>query len=132
MHQSRVLIIDNDEDTLEIVAKMLRSWGLDVDAAGGPGEGLRLYDAARHGLRDYDLIITDAAMPEMSGVELIRHLRAERGDNHTPMMVLTAFQENMMKVQAEAAGADDVQFKPVDPDVFKHTVFRLVRGRPGP
>jgi CheY-like chemotaxis protein len=131
MPRNRVLAIDNDDDTLEIVAKMLRSWGLEVDAAGGPMEGLRLYDAALDARSDYDLIITDAAMPGMSGVELTGHLRTERGDGHTPIMVLTAFQENVMRIQAEAAGADDVLFKPVDPDGLKKAVFRLLRGRPG-
>ncbi len=129
MPRNRVLAIDNDEDTLVIVAKMLRSWGLEVDEAGGPEDGLRLYNAARGRLRDYDLIVTDAAMPVMTGVELITHLRGKLMDARTPIMVLTAFDENMMRVQATAAGADEVLFKPVDPDLLKRAVFRLLPGR---
>lgn len=131
MHRlNRVLAIDNDEDHLQITAVTLRSWGLEVDEAAGPVEGLGLYQAARAALRDYDLIVTDAAMPVMSGVELTQKLRTELGDTHTPILILTAYHETMMKMQAEAAGADGVQFKPADPDEFKRVVFRLLRGRP--
>ena len=70
--RARVLVIDDDELVRRALGRMLRDH--DVTTARGAAEGLALIAGAR----EFDVIITDIAMPDMTGIELFEHLRATR------------------------------------------------------
>ncbi|MEA2682468.1 MAG: hypothetical protein QOK05_796 [Chloroflexota bacterium] len=81
---SRVLVVDDHDETRELMRRALSEAGMTVEVAGGGREALKL--AARE---VHDLVVTDLMMPEMSGFELIFRLRAEEHTRNVPIVVFT-------------------------------------------
>jgi two-component system KDP operon response regulator KdpE len=100
----RILIIDDEPQITRVLRAALSAQGYDVRTANDPEEGLQLY-------RDWapDLVITDLAMPGMSGVEVTRAIRVRAT---TPILVLSVRDHERSKVEALDAGADDYVTKP--------------------
>lgn len=102
----RILVVDDDERTVRLVAKFLRVDGHDVVTANSAEEGLK---RARDG--GYDLIITDRAMPSMSGDDLVAAIR--EFDSATPVVLLTGFGEIMKQKGEVPPGVNRIVSKPV-------------------
>ena len=102
-----VLVVDDNVEHAEDLAEVLALEGLDVDyAAGGRAAIERL--AARH----YDLVVTDMRMPEVSGLDLLSHVKSTRPS--APVVVMTAFTREERLDEARARGAVAVFEKPID------------------
>jgi len=80
----RVLVVDDDEETRELVRRALTAAGMEVQVAAGGKEALELAFG-----QDHDLVVTDLLMPEMSGFELILRLRAADRTRNLPIVVFT-------------------------------------------
>jgi two-component system, OmpR family, KDP operon response regulator KdpE len=102
--RSRILVIDDETQITRVLKTTLSSQGYEVKTA-ADGEGG--FQAAQDWLPD--LIITDLAMPGMTGVELCRAVRQR---SQTPIIVLSVRGEEKTKVEALDAGADDYVTKP--------------------
>jgi len=105
----RVLVVDDDEMTLEVLASALRTQGYDVQTARNGREALALVRAG--GVR---LVVSDWEMPEMDGVELVRQLRADDLPGYVYIIMLTAHDTPRERVEGLSAGADDFVVKPFD------------------
>ncbi|MBM2826020.1 MAG: chemotaxis protein CheY [Dehalococcoidia bacterium] len=104
MTEDKVLLVDDDAQLLTFVSRQLKLHGYTVELARNGSEAL---DQAAETLPD--LIILDISMPVMDGVEALRRLR-EWGT--MPVIVLSARDEEHLKVQALDLGADDYLTKP--------------------
>ena len=102
-----VLIVDDDPAALRLLERYLEEGGYRVMKAASAVEAL---DTDRVGAPQ--LIVTDWAMPEMSGLELCRRFRAYEGLGFVYIIVLTAHSEKNRVVEALDAGADDFLSKP--------------------
>lgn len=111
----RVLLIEDEPKMVRSLKKGLEEHLIEVDSAPDGYTGSRL--AA---VNDYSVIISDVMMPEMSGLELLRHLR-EQGNN-TPVILLTALGQTDDKVIGFEAGADDYLTKPFE---FRELLMRI-------
>ena len=101
----RVLIIEDEEKMARMLARVLRGEGHAAETAGDGRTGLR------RALDDtFDLLIVDWMLPERSGVQVVRGLRA--ADVHTPVLMLTARGQVEDRVEGLDAGADDYLPKP--------------------
>jgi len=101
----RVLIIEDEEKMDRMLARVLRGEGHVAETAGDGRTGLR------RALDDtFDLLIVDWMLPERSGVQVVRGLRA--ADVHTPVLMLTARGQVEDRVEGLDAGADDYLPKP--------------------
>ncbi|GAA5231804.1 response regulator transcription factor [Verticiella sediminum] len=103
----RILVIEDDVDLADALVRRLRRIGHAVD---WQQDGL-----AANGVLEYetfDLLVLDVGLPRLSGLELLRRLRA-RGDK-TPVLMLTARADIEDRVHALDAGADDYLAKPFD------------------
>ncbi len=108
----RVLIVEDELRLAENVAAALREGaGLAVDHAETGTEGEELLEAAAPA-GSYDLLILDLMLPGLSGLALLRKLRA-RGDR-TPVLILTAREGAESVIELLNAGADDYLSKPFD------------------
>jgi two-component system phosphate regulon response regulator PhoB len=105
-----VLIADDDRDILELVCLTLERDGYEVAQAATGEEALRI--AAERRLH---LAILDLMMPGIDGYEVTRRLRLADGDDHLPILILSAFAEDRQAAQALAAGADAYMRKPFSP-----------------
>ncbi|MFZ5719020.1 MAG: response regulator transcription factor [Pseudomonadota bacterium] len=101
----RILIVEDDLEAAEAMARGLTEAGHDCVRAADGAEGLT---AARDG--EFDVMIVDRMMPRMNGVELVETLRRE-GDR-TPVLFLSALGEVGDRVDGLQAGADDYLVKP--------------------
>jgi CheY-like chemotaxis protein len=102
----RVLIIDDEPWERELLAKSLRTEGHETDTAGNGQEGLEKSASA-----DFDVVLLDRAMPDMSGDEVARRMKKEKPD--LPIVLVTGFGDIMLKEHERLAGVDLVLGKPV-------------------
>jgi PAS domain S-box-containing protein len=104
----RILVVDDDDESRELIAAALRHAGASVTAVESAAKALA-YTAGNRA----DIVLTDIAMPHADGYELQRRLR-ERGDlANTRIVALTAFPANV--VSADEKEFDSYLRKPIDP-----------------
>ena len=101
----RVLVVEDDEEILDFLLRVVRSAAWAADGAATGKAGLDAFDR-----KTYDLAILDVGLPDFDGFEVCRRLRA-RGDK-TPVLILTARNAINDRVRGLDAGADDYLAKP--------------------
>jgi DNA-binding response OmpR family regulator len=101
----RFLVVDDEQLIRELLAELLSSEGYEVVSASNGREAIQL--AA---LETPHLVILDANMPEMDGIETSRQLRSKQETCSVPIIMVTAFEET--RTEALHAGVDDFVTKP--------------------
>jgi len=119
----KILVIEDNRDSRDILAKLLRMSGYDVISANDGEAGLA--EALK---QEPDLIITDIHMPNMNGIEFVQRVRKDQALDKTPVLVVTAFGAHVAR-EAINAGADAAAEKPFDFDRFLLTVENLIAKR---
>ncbi len=103
----KILVVDDEEAMLEVLAMRLEAWGHQVKTAKDGKEGCDLVDSYCP-----EVVISDVVMPEISGLELLRKLKA--GDASREVILITAHGAVDLAVEAMKAGARDFVEKPID------------------
>lgn len=106
-----VLIADDDFISLEVLKAMLEDYPLDLLVANNGEETLTLAH-----LHEPELVILDYDMPDHTGAEICKMLRAEPLFSDTPIIALTGHQSAAELDACTAAGMDETLHKPVSPD----------------
>lgn len=101
----QVLLVEDDRETREFIARGLREAGHQVTACTNGHDGL--IEATG---RDFDAIVLDRMLPGIDGLSLLRMLRA--GGRHAPVLMLTALGGISDRVEGLESGADDYLVKP--------------------
>lgn len=123
----KVLIIDDDVDTLKLVGLMLQKEGYQIVAANSGFQGLEQAET-----ENPDLILLDIMMPEMDGYEVSKRLRANPLTADVPILMFTAKTQLDDKVTGFEAGADDYLTKPAHPaELSAHVKALLSRSTRG-
>lgn len=117
----KILIIDDDLDTLRLVGLMLQRQGYQISAATNGQQGL---DKAFE--EDPDLILLDIMMPDMDGYEVTRRLRQNPSTMETPILMFTAKTQLDDKVIGFEVGANDYLTKPTHPSELQARVKALL------
>jgi CheY-like chemotaxis protein/MinD-like ATPase involved in chromosome partitioning or flagellar assembly len=117
----KILIVDDDLDTLRLVGLMLQRQGYQISAATNGQQGL---DKAFE--EDPDLILLDIMMPEMDGYEVTRRLRQNPATADTPILMFTAKTQLDDKVAGFEVGANDYLTKPTHPSELQARVKTLL------
>ena len=117
----KILIIDDDVDTLKLVGLMLQKQGYQIVAANNGSQGLEQAET-----ENPDLILLDVMMPEMDGYEVTKRLRANPLTANTPILMFTAKTQLDDKVTGFEAGADDYLTKPTHPSELNAHVKALL------
>ena len=116
----RVLLVDDNAVSLEILTELLREFHLEVDAERSGAAALARLDNAEPGT--YELMIVDWRMPGMSGDEVLRAVR--RNIEQPPKMIMvTAYGREDVLLEAEQSGAVDFLVKPVSPSSMLDTIM---------
>jgi len=108
VNNKRVLVVDDEVQITRVLRRSLSGHGYEVQTAADGEEALEAFKSWKP-----DLVVTDLAMPNMSGLELCRRLRAASA---VPIIVLSAKGDERIKVEALDAGADDYITKPFGMD----------------
>jgi CheY-like chemotaxis protein/MinD-like ATPase involved in chromosome partitioning or flagellar assembly len=117
----KILIIDDDLDTLRLVGLMLQRQGYEISAASNGSQGLAKALEERP-----DLILLDVMMPDMDGYEVTRRLRKNPVTVAIPIMMFTAKTQLDDKVTGFEVGADDYLTKPTHPTELQAHVKALL------
>jgi CheY-like chemotaxis protein/MinD-like ATPase involved in chromosome partitioning or flagellar assembly len=121
----KILIVDDDLDTLRLVGLMLQHQGYRITAASSGIQAISLSQTEKP-----DLILLDIMMPEMDGYEVARKLRSDPNTHSIPIIMFTAKTQVDDKVEGFEAGADDYLTKPTQPrELFAHVKAVLARGK---
>jgi two-component system, cell cycle response regulator CtrA len=120
----RVLLIEDDSAMARSIELMLRSEGLNVYTTDLGEEGIDLGK-----LYDYDIIVLDLQLPDMSGFEVLKALRVAKVQ--TPVLILSGNAIVEAKVKALGFGADDYMTKPFHKDELVARIQAVVRRSKG-
>lgn len=116
---NRILIIDDDTELCGLVTRFLKSEGFAVDRAVDASQGI---SCALSGT--YALVMLDVMMPDLSGFEVLRQIRAS---SRTPVLMLTARGDTQDRVLGLELGADDYLPKPYDPAELAARIRAILR-----
>lgn len=124
MENTKVLLVDDEQDIIEFVKYNLEKEGYWIETASNGKEALQVAAKFKPAL-----IILDIMMPEMDGIEACYKLRENKDLDNTIIAMLTARNEDYTQVAGLQAGADDFIKKPVKPRVLVTKVESLLRRR---
>ena len=114
-----VLAVDDEAGILRLMKLELTAQGFRVITAGNGEEALRLIEEQRP-----DVVLLDIIMPEMTGLEVMRHLREQM---NTPVIMVTAKDSDADKVRGLELGADDYLVKPFSLDELSARIRAVLR-----
>lgn len=126
LHNLKVLVIDDNEASLEILTEMLSGFGL---SATGINNGRSAIDALEEASRDnkpFDVVLIDWRMPGMDGVETIREIRANSFLKRTPaLLMVTAYGREELEHITKGMGLDGYLNKPIGPSVLYDSIVSV-------
>jgi response regulator RpfG family c-di-GMP phosphodiesterase len=105
----RILVVDDDRNSREMLARLVRAPGREVAAADDGDEALQRIDDFRP-----DVVLSDIYMPRLGGVELLQVIKSRAPE--TEVVLLTGARDTSLAIAAIRAGAADYLVKPIDPD----------------
>lgn len=120
-----ILMVDDDQDILTIGKRVLSASGYDVLTALNAREACDLLNN-----HIFDMVISDANMPEHSGFDLLKVLRHDTRFKNLPIALLTARRDRKDIEHAIALGVDDYIVKPIDPMLLIKKVQGLFERKP--
>ena len=121
MTVAKILIVEDYPVTQRVLSLTLKNSGHEVQIANHGLEALEQLD-----LGPVDLALVDIAMPEMDGLELLRHLRNDKRYNALPVIMLTASGQDEDRQTALNIGADGFLTKPTSSRELLETIHRFV------
>jgi two-component system cell cycle response regulator CtrA len=120
----RVLLVEDDPTTSRSIEMMLKHANLNVYSTDLGEEGM---DLAK--LYDYDIILLDLNLPDVSGHEVLRHLRTARVE--TPILILSGLDDPENKLKGFGFGADDYLTKPFHREELVARIHAIIRRSKG-
>ena len=118
----KILVVDDDSGSVEAAIEVLEREGYALFAASGGREALNILAA-----EDIDVVITDEKMPDLSGIDLLKHIK----DNYpyTQVIILTGYGSIDSAVEATKAGADGYLEKPIQINILRQTAKNAIEKR---
>src|SRR5882672_8685245 len=121
MH-TRILVVEDDQDIAELVARYLDKAGFVTERATSGREALKTIAA-----RPPDLMVLDLMLPHVDGLEVCRVVRGNEASAAMPIIMLTARAEESERIVGLELGADDYLAKPFSPNELVARVRALLR-----
>ncbi len=118
----RILLIDDDVNLSKVLSYQLQQQGFQVDAAANGSEGLEKFLA-----HEYDIVISDIQMPDVSGIDVLRAVRRQNED--VVVIMITAYGSVENAIEACHIGADDYITKPFGKEQLQFVIEKALRLR---
>ena len=118
----KILVVDDDSASVEAAVEILEREGYNLFAASGGRAALGVL-----AVEDVDVVITDEKMPDLSGIDLLKHIK----DNYpyTQVIILTGYGSIDSAVEATKAGADGYLEKPIQINILRQTTKNALEKR---
>ncbi len=118
---SKVMVVDDDEEFTNLYKEYLKMVGFEAISENRSSRAMDLAYAERP-----DIFVLDLMMPEPTGFQLCRMLRADENFKRTPIIIVTALTDLDSKLVAMGAGANDYITKPFHIDELKSRIAALL------
>lgn len=118
----RILVVDDDLQSLLALTPQLEDWGFEVVAA---GDGQEAIDTLLED-QDFSLVLMDIMMPELDGYDTIRHIREKMGLKELSIIVLSAKNTEQDRIESLNAGANETITKPVVTEKLKTLIDKQI------
>ena len=122
IENSKILLVDDEEDILEFLSYNLKKEGSRIDTANNGISALKKLEKSKP-----DLIILDVMMPEMDGIEVCEKIREQDNFDDVLILFLTARSEEYSELAGFSAGADDYITKPIKPKLLVSRVNAILK-----
>ncbi|UCC83700.1 MAG: response regulator [Gemmatimonadota bacterium] len=120
--QASVLIVDDEQSLTTVLAKVLGADGHKCRVASNGKDALALIEDT-----DFDVVVTDITMPEMTGIELLKLVK--KRDREIQVIVITGHPDVDFAVEAIRSQVDDYLIKPFEMGQLRHAVYRALEHR---
>ncbi len=117
----QIIVVEDEYDSLQMVSDVLRFHGIAVLIAKNGRECLDLLK-----INQATLVVTDLAMPEMDGWELLNAIRSNPQTESIPVVAISAYHSIEVAEQARFAGFDAFYAKPISPKTFVQNLAKLI------
>jgi CheY-like chemotaxis protein len=117
----RILLVDDNVDTVHIVTVFLEARGYDCDVAKNGAEACRVLED-----EDFDLVLMDLQMPQMDGIEATRYIRSQKNLRDLPVIGLSAHGLKNEKTACLNAGMTDYIVKPFSSSDLYETISKYI------
>src|SRR5690554_1574962 len=121
--QNRVMLMEDDDEQRELLARYLTNQGFTVREAANGRDGLALALG-----QDCDIVVLDIMLPDINGLDVLRELR---GQTHLPVILLTARGDETDRIVGFEVGADDSSRNPATPGSWLPACRRCFAASPG-
>jgi two-component system, cell cycle response regulator DivK len=121
----KILIVEDNNDSLEILGLRVTNFGYEAIKAHNSKEAIACAEAERP-----DLILMDMGLPDVDGVKTTAILKQNPKTARIPIVALTAWVSEVWREKALRVGILDYQLKPVSPQVLKQTIEKFTKGSP--
>jgi len=118
--KNKLLIVDDDPYVLESISTLLKEFGYAVSTCQSAVDAMKLIERTH-----FDVVLTDIKMPQVTGIELLQNIHTF--NQQIPVILMTAFAELDVAVDAIKRGAFDFITKPYNPDYLLHSVEKAVK-----
>lgn len=115
-----LLVVDDDPYILESISSLLSEFGYTVYTCQNARDAMKMIQEI-----DFDLVLTDIKMPQVTGIELLQNIHAY--NQQIPVILMTAFAELDVAVDAIKKGAFDFITKPYNPDYLLHSLEKATK-----
>ena len=119
LERTHILVVEDDDDTAEIVSGLLEDSGYSVTTSSNGTEALKEIDKG-----ETDLVLLDINLPDANGIEVLEQARR---NTHLPMIMLSGYGKEMDRVRSLESGADDYIAKPFIADELLARIRALLR-----
>jgi two-component system, sensor histidine kinase and response regulator len=120
----KVLVVEDNEINQQVARELLEAFGLTVEIARNGRVAVAMVSRLDHG---FDAILMDLQMPDMDGYQATSAIRADRNQDHLPIIAMTAHAMQTEIRRCLDVGMNDCVTKPIDPEKLKSVLTRWIR-----
>lgn len=128
MADLKVLVVDDIELSRKVILDVLSSSGISADHASGGLQAISAIEQAIAKQQPYDLVIMDWRMPNMDGIETVRHIRQELNQYATKVLMVSAYDRDEAKHRAQGLNVSGFIEKPVNQSVLMDLLMDMMAG----
>ncbi len=126
LESTRVLVVDDQANARTIIEAYVKSWGMSCDSAGSADDALKMLKDRVKAKNPYDIVITDLAMPEHDGFNLLKRIKQEKSLKNLKVFLCTGYDVKNQGEKALESGFSAYLTKPVQQSRLFNSIAKVM------
>lgn len=126
LEQTRILVVDDQDSARTIIQAYVKSWGMNCDNASGADDALKMLKEKAKSKVPYDIVITDLAMPEQDGFNLLKRIQQDKSLKSTKVFLCTGYDVKNQGEKALESGFSAYLTKPVQQSRLFNSIAKVM------